>query len=292
MGSRAAIRPIELGRRLVREMDDQRSVDVKGRRVVPNDFEIHLSPRDLAGFDDIHDVLQTELVEAAREYAREEGYHFMGPVRGRADRRRAAQPRPLRRRRARCARAPAGSAAGRSCCRRASGSRSATGRSRSGGCSECTHPAQRPERQPPPRRDPPGPRRLRRRRPRLDERHDGQRHAHRRRAAPGRRRHHQLRLDLRTIRGVVGPTAPAREANDRPGARHPQAGPAGPAVPLLRPRPVGGVERGAQRQQPGHRAARPARRHRTPPPSPRPCRDASAGATARRRAAAARSPAS
>jgi hypothetical protein len=80
-GSRSAIRPIELGRRLVREMDDQRSVDVKGRRVVPNDFKIQLSPRDLASFDDIHDVLQAELVEAAREYAREEGYHFMGPVR-------------------------------------------------------------------------------------------------------------------------------------------------------------------------------------------------------------------
>jgi hypothetical protein len=80
-GSRAAIRPIELGRRLVREMDDQRSVDVKGRRVVPNDFKIQLSPRDLASFSDIHDVLQAELVEAAREYAREEGYHFMGPVR-------------------------------------------------------------------------------------------------------------------------------------------------------------------------------------------------------------------
>jgi hypothetical protein len=80
-GSRASIRPIELGRRLVREMDEQRSVDVKGRRIVPNDFAIHLSPRDLAGFDDIHDVLQAELVEAAREYAREEGYHFMGPVR-------------------------------------------------------------------------------------------------------------------------------------------------------------------------------------------------------------------
>ena len=80
-GSRAAIRPIELGRRLVREMDEQRSVDVKGRRIVPNDFLIHLSPRDLTGFDDIQDVLQNELVEAAREYAREEGYHFMGPVR-------------------------------------------------------------------------------------------------------------------------------------------------------------------------------------------------------------------
>jgi hypothetical protein len=80
-GSRAAIRPIELGRRLVREMDDQRSIDVKGRRVVPNDFLIHLSPRDLAGFADIEEVLTAELVEAAREYAREEGYHFMGPVR-------------------------------------------------------------------------------------------------------------------------------------------------------------------------------------------------------------------
>lgn len=80
-GSRGAIRPIELGRRLVREMDDQRSVDVKGRRVVPNDFTIQLNPRDLQSFAEIEDVLQNELVEAAREYAREEGYHFMGPVR-------------------------------------------------------------------------------------------------------------------------------------------------------------------------------------------------------------------
>lgn len=79
-GSRTNIRPIELGRRLVREMDDQRSVDVKGRRVVPNDFTVQLSPKDFEGFAEISDVLQTELVEAAREYARAEGYHFMGPV--------------------------------------------------------------------------------------------------------------------------------------------------------------------------------------------------------------------
>ncbi len=79
-GSRMNIRPIELGRRLVREMDDQRSVDVKGRRVVQNDFTVQLSPKDFEGFAEISDVLQTELVEAAREYARAEGYHFMGPV--------------------------------------------------------------------------------------------------------------------------------------------------------------------------------------------------------------------
>jgi hypothetical protein len=78
--SRGSIRPIELGRRLVRDMDDNRSVDVKGRRIVPNDFTVLLSATDLTSFSDIEDALTTELSEAAREYAREEGYHFMGPV--------------------------------------------------------------------------------------------------------------------------------------------------------------------------------------------------------------------
>ena len=77
---KGSIRPIELGRRLVREMDDHRSVDVKGRRIVPNLFEFHISPRDHTSFADIEDALVTELGEAAREHAREEGYHFMGPV--------------------------------------------------------------------------------------------------------------------------------------------------------------------------------------------------------------------
>ena len=35
---RSQIKPIELGRRLIREMDDHRSVDVRGRTVVPNAF--------------------------------------------------------------------------------------------------------------------------------------------------------------------------------------------------------------------------------------------------------------
>ncbi len=79
--SRGSIRPIELGRRLVREMDDNRTVDVKGRRMVPNDFTVLLSASDHAGFSDIEAALITELAEAAREYAREEAYHFIGPVR-------------------------------------------------------------------------------------------------------------------------------------------------------------------------------------------------------------------
>ena len=78
--SRSTIRPVELGRRLLREMDDHRSVDVKGRRIVPNAFSFHLSARDHAGFAEIEQALKTELSEAAREYARDEGYHFVGPV--------------------------------------------------------------------------------------------------------------------------------------------------------------------------------------------------------------------
>ncbi len=79
-GSRSGIRPVELGRRLLREMDDHRSVDVKGRRIVPNEFTIRLSEKDAAAFADIQEALRTELAESVREYARAEGYHFMGPV--------------------------------------------------------------------------------------------------------------------------------------------------------------------------------------------------------------------
>jgi hypothetical protein len=77
---RSSLRPIELGRRLVREMDDHRSVDVRGRTVVPNDFTFSLSPQDDANFSEIHEALVRELCDAAREYARDESYSFMGPV--------------------------------------------------------------------------------------------------------------------------------------------------------------------------------------------------------------------
>ncbi|MEO5724643.1 MAG: DUF3662 and FHA domain-containing protein [Ilumatobacteraceae bacterium] len=79
-GSRSSVRPVELGRRLLREMDDHRSVDVRGRRIAPNQFRFQLNARDHAAFADIDEALVTELAETAREYARSEHYHFMGPV--------------------------------------------------------------------------------------------------------------------------------------------------------------------------------------------------------------------
>jgi hypothetical protein len=77
---KSGLRPVEVGRRLIREMDDNRSVDVRGRTVVPNSFAVQLSPDDHAQFSEIADTMARELAEAAREHARDEGYSFLGPV--------------------------------------------------------------------------------------------------------------------------------------------------------------------------------------------------------------------
>jgi hypothetical protein len=77
---KSSLRPVELGRRLVREMDDQRTVNVQGGVAAPNDFTITLGPEDHEQFAAIEESLTRELCEAARAHAREEGYAFMGPV--------------------------------------------------------------------------------------------------------------------------------------------------------------------------------------------------------------------
>ncbi len=77
---KSGLRPVELGRKVVRVMDDQRSVDVRGRAVVPNAFTVRLSAEDHEQFADVEDTLVRELCDAAREHARDERYSFMGPV--------------------------------------------------------------------------------------------------------------------------------------------------------------------------------------------------------------------
>ena len=77
---RSELRPVELGRRLIREMDDNRSVGVSGATTVPNHFTIGLSATDHEQFAEAENALVRELCDAAREHARDEGYTFMGPV--------------------------------------------------------------------------------------------------------------------------------------------------------------------------------------------------------------------
>ena len=77
---RSNLQPVEIGRRLTREMDLQRRVGPRGRLVAPNVFKVNLSPTDVERFESYVDALVKELAEAAREHAENEGYSLLGPV--------------------------------------------------------------------------------------------------------------------------------------------------------------------------------------------------------------------
>jgi len=76
---RSGIRPVELGRRLTREMDLGRTVGVSGL-IAPNRFSVMVSPQDRAQFDSYAEALTRELSEAVRDHARDSDYSFVGPV--------------------------------------------------------------------------------------------------------------------------------------------------------------------------------------------------------------------
>lgn len=74
------LRPVELGRRIVREMDDGRTVGVHGETVAPNAFRILVAAEDGERLASLAESLIRELADSARDHAREEGYTFAGPV--------------------------------------------------------------------------------------------------------------------------------------------------------------------------------------------------------------------
>lgn len=76
---RGGLQPVELGRRLTREMDAQRTVGIRGT-IVPNAFVFALAPADMERFSSFSDALVRELADAARDHARNERYSFVGPV--------------------------------------------------------------------------------------------------------------------------------------------------------------------------------------------------------------------
>ena len=76
---RSGLQPVEIGRRLVREMDIGRTLGVRGT-VAPNVFTVHIAQADVDRFEGFHDSLVSELCETARDHARESKYHFVVPV--------------------------------------------------------------------------------------------------------------------------------------------------------------------------------------------------------------------
>jgi Protein of unknown function (DUF3662)/Inner membrane component of T3SS, cytoplasmic domain len=70
---RSNVQPVELARKLVKEMDDHRSVSVS-RVYVPNEYSVYLSPADRTQFDGYEDQLCEELADYLTEHARRERY--------------------------------------------------------------------------------------------------------------------------------------------------------------------------------------------------------------------------
>jgi hypothetical protein len=73
------LQPVEIGRRVGREMDAGRTLGVRGT-IAPNKFTVRLSADDLETFSGFHEALARELADAAREHGRDEGYHFEGLI--------------------------------------------------------------------------------------------------------------------------------------------------------------------------------------------------------------------
>jgi hypothetical protein len=77
---RTHVQPIELARKLVKEMDDHRTVSVS-RVYVPNEYTLFLSPQDRRQFAGYEGSLVGELQEYLAEHARRERYALLTPPR-------------------------------------------------------------------------------------------------------------------------------------------------------------------------------------------------------------------
>ena len=74
-----ALQPIEIGTRMVREIDLTRRLSTQGP-VSPNVVRIWLGPTDAQRFDGFQKALIAELEETVRQHALSEGFSFVGPV--------------------------------------------------------------------------------------------------------------------------------------------------------------------------------------------------------------------
>ena len=69
---RSQVQPVELARKLAKEMEDAKSVSLS-RTYVPNQFWVYLSPDDRAQFESYEDGLKKELSDYLLEHARSNG---------------------------------------------------------------------------------------------------------------------------------------------------------------------------------------------------------------------------
>jgi hypothetical protein len=77
---RTNVQPVELARKLAKEMDDHKTVSVS-RVYVPNEYTVYLSEADRAQFEGYEESLRSELEEYVVEHAKREDYALLTPPR-------------------------------------------------------------------------------------------------------------------------------------------------------------------------------------------------------------------
>src|SRR5947209_1169253 len=75
---RTNVQPVELARKLAKEMDDHRTVSVS-RVYVPNEYTVFLSGGDREQFEGYEESLKSELEEYLTEHAKRENYALLTP---------------------------------------------------------------------------------------------------------------------------------------------------------------------------------------------------------------------
>jgi Protein of unknown function (DUF3662)/FHA domain len=76
---KSSLQPIEIGTRIVREVDLTRRLSSQGP-ISPNQIRVWLGPADAARFEGFQKALVSELEETVRQHAVSEGFSFVGPV--------------------------------------------------------------------------------------------------------------------------------------------------------------------------------------------------------------------
>lgn len=73
------VQPIELGKRMVRTMDDEKTTGATGQLFAPNVFTFTLSRKDFGRLSQIRSTLDKELRAVARRAASSESWQLVGP---------------------------------------------------------------------------------------------------------------------------------------------------------------------------------------------------------------------
>ncbi len=77
---RSHVQPVELARKLAKEMDEHKTVSIS-RVYVPNEYLLYLSPGDREQYRSYEESLLTELADYLSEHARREGYSLLSTPR-------------------------------------------------------------------------------------------------------------------------------------------------------------------------------------------------------------------